>query len=259
MYNNEYQNQRTLKIILKEQKKKMQKKVYGYARISSKVQNIERQIRNIKNECPNAIIVQEIFSGRKFQERKELQKLLKVVKNGDTIIFDSVSRMSRNAVDGFKLYKDLFLKGVNLVFIKEKHINTETYNNELKKQVNLTIDTGDTAANNLLNTVITALNNYILALAEKQIQLAFEQSEKEVKDLQQRTIEGIETARRKGKKIGGYRGTRKNKAPIQEIIKKYSRDFDGTLKDIDVIAIIKAKYTVARNTYYKYKKELKTV
>lgn len=238
-------------------------KVYGYARISSKVQNIERQVRNIKKENPDAIVIQEIFSGRKFQERKELQKLLKVLKTGDTIIFDSVSRMSRDAADGFKLYKELFLKGINLVFIKEKHINTQTYKNELEKQVKITIDTGDTAANNLLNAVITALNEYILALAEKQIQLAFEQSEKEVTDLRQRTREGIETARRNGKKIGGTKGVSrniKNKAPIQELIKKYSKDFDGTLKDIDVIAIIKANHkTIARNTYYKYKKELNTV
>ena len=232
--------------------------IYGYARISSKIQNIERQVRNIKAEYPDAIIVQEIFSGRNVQTRKELQKLLKVVKNGDTIIFDSVSRMSRDASDGFNLYKELFLKGVNLVFLKEKHINTATYQAELERQkINLSVSTGDNATDNLLNAVITALNKYILALAEKQIALAFEQSQKEVDDLRQRTIEGIETARRNGKKIGGYHGERKNKNPIKEIIKKYSASFDGTLKDKDVIAIIKSKYSIARNTYYKYKKEIK--
>ena len=232
--------------------------IYGYARISSKIQNIERQVRNIKAEYPDAIIVQEIFSGRNVQTRKELQKLLKVVKNGDTIIFDSVSRMSRDASDGFNLYKELFLKGVNLVFLKEKHINTATYQAELERQkINLSVSTGDNATDNLLNAVITALNKYILALAEKQIALAFEQSQKEVDDLRQRTIEGIETARRNGKKIGGYRGERKNKNPIKEIIKKYSASFDGTLKDKDVMAIIKANFSIARNTYYKYKKEIK--
>ena len=35
--------------------------------------------------------------------------------------------MSRNADDGFKLYEQLYNKGVNLVFLKEPHINTETY------------------------------------------------------------------------------------------------------------------------------------
>lgn len=233
-------------------------KIYGYARISSSKQNIERQIRNIKKEYPDAIIIKEVFSGRKTQERQELQKLLKAVKSGDIIIFDSVSRMSRDAVDGFKLYKDLFLKGVNLVFLKEKHINTATYNAELERQkINLSVSTGDNATDNLINTVISALNTYILNLAEKQIQLAFEQSEKEVDDLRQRTIEGIETARRNGKQIGGYRGERKNKKTIQDIIKQYSKSFDGTLKDDDVIAIIKSKYSIARNTYYKYKKEIK--
>ena len=75
-------------------------KVYGYARISTKKQSIERQIRNITAQDPTAIIIQEVFTGTKTTGRKEWEKLLKQVKPGDTIIFDSVSRMSRNADEG---------------------------------------------------------------------------------------------------------------------------------------------------------------
>ena len=39
-----------------------------------------------------------------------------------------------------------------------------------------------------------------------------------------------------------------------EQIKKYSKDFDGTLKDTEVMQLVK----IARNTYYKYKRELMT-
>lgn len=53
--------------------------------------------------------------------------LLKVVKAGDTIVFDEVSRMGRTADEGFELYKELYEKGVELVFLKEPHINTEVY------------------------------------------------------------------------------------------------------------------------------------
>lgn len=65
---------------------------------------MERQVRNILAVFPDTIIIREIYTGTKFQGRKELEKLLKIVQTGDTIIFDSVSRMSRNADEGFQLY-----------------------------------------------------------------------------------------------------------------------------------------------------------
>lgn len=45
-------------------------KIYGYCRISTPKQNIERQIRNILREYPDAIIVQETFTGTHHQGRK---------------------------------------------------------------------------------------------------------------------------------------------------------------------------------------------
>ena len=60
-------------------------------------------------------MVEEVFTGTKFYERKKLQQLLKKIKPGDTIVFDSVSRMSRNAAEGFKLYEDLYNKGIELL------------------------------------------------------------------------------------------------------------------------------------------------
>ena len=96
-------------------------KEYGYARISTPKQNIDRQVRNILAEHPQAHMIKEVFTGTKFQGRKELDKLLRTVKPGDTIIFDSVSRMSRNEEEGFLLYQDLFNQGINLVFLKEPH------------------------------------------------------------------------------------------------------------------------------------------
>ena len=61
-----------------------------------------------------------------------------------------------------------------------------------------------------MKSILDALNDYILSLAQKQNQLAFEQSQKEVDDLHQRTREGIETARRNGKQIGQKIGTKLN-------------------------------------------------
>lgn len=153
-----------------------QNKTYAYARISTPKQNIDRQIRNIKHEYPTAIIYQEIFTGTKMLSRKKWQQLLKVVKAGDTIVFDSVSRMSRDADSGIQLYLELFDKGINLVFIKEHFIDTDTYRKAVSESI-------DTTGNEIADIYIEATNKVIKLLATKQIRQAFEQAEKEVTDL----------------------------------------------------------------------------
>ena len=230
--------------------------IYGYARISTPQQSIQRQIRNILEQYPNARIFEEVFTGTKFQGRKELDKLLKLVKADDTIVFDSVSRMSRSADEGAALYEELFQKGVRLVFLKESYVNTDTYKKTLENQIQVKLDTGNTATDNLMNTIIEALNRYTMELAKEQVKLAFAQAQKEVDDLHQRTKEGIQTARLEGKQIGGIKGAKlnvKKASPAKELIKKHNKDFGGSLNDVDTMKLVR----VARNTYYKYKKEVK--
>ena len=118
------------------------------------------------------------------------------------------------------------------------------------------MNSGDEAADDLMKAIIEALNKYILALAERQIRLAFEQSEKEVEDLHQRTKEGMETARLNGKRIGQPKGAKlvtKKSVEAKEQIVKYSKDFQGTLDDAECMKLV----GVVRGTYYKYKRELK--
>ena len=226
------------------------KMIFGYCRISTDRQNIERQIRNIQKAYPDAIIKQEVYTGTKTDGRKVFEQLLKLVRSGDTIVFDSVSRMSRNAENGFQVYQELYDKGVELVFLKEPHINTETYKKALSNNIAMTGTKTD--------IILKAINEYLMELAKEQIIIAFGQSEKEVSDLHQRTKEGIETARRKGKQIGRKQGaaitTKKSIKAKQEIL-KYSRDFNGTLTDVDCMRMI----GIARNTYYRYKAELKNI
>ena len=230
--------------------------IYGYARISTPQQSIQRQIRNILEQYPDARIFEEVFTGTKFQGRKELDKLLKLVKADDTIVFDSVSRMSRSADEGAALYEELFQKGVRLVFLKESYVNTDTYKKTLESQIQVKLDTGNTATDNLMNTIIEALNHYTMELAKEQVKLAFAQAQKEVDDLHQRTKEGIQTARLEGKQIGGVKGAKlnvKKASPAKELIRKHNKDFGGGLNDVDTMKLV----GVARNTYYKYKKEVK--
>ena len=221
---------------------------YGYCRISTKQQSIERQIRNIKAQYNDAIIVTEVYTGTK-QDRPEWNKLYKKVKTGDTIIFDSVSRMSRNADEGFCLYEELYNKGIDLIFMKEPHINTSTYKKALENHISMTGTNVD--------YILEGVNKYLMSLAKEQIRLAFEQSEKEVQDLHQRTKEGIETARLNGKQIGQKKGNKlitKKSIESKKQIQKHSKDFNGSLSDIDCMKLT----GLSRNTFYKYKRELKT-
>ncbi|MGE9970918.1 recombinase family protein [Candidatus Pseudoscillospira sp. SGI.172] len=221
--------------------------VYGYARISTVAQSIARQVRNIEREYPSAMIVQEAYTGTKI-DRKEWNKLFAAVKTGDTIVFDSVSRMSRNAEEGFTVYEELYNRGVTLVFLKEPHINTDTYRKALESSIPMT--------NTAVDFILEGINRYLLELAREQIRLAFDQAEKEVEDLHQRTREGIQTARLNGKQIGqkpGAKLTTKKSIAAKEVILKHSKDFGGTLTDTDVMRLT----GLARNTFYKYKRELK--
>lgn len=219
--------------------------IYGYCRISTMKQSIKRQIDNIKAKYPNAIIVEESYTGTKI-DRPAFSKLLNAVKAGDTIVFDEVSRMSRNAEDGFKLYEELYNKGVNLIFLKESTLNTENFR-QTQQIACVGIEIAD--------IYIEATNKVLMILAKQQIMKAFESAQAEVDFMHQRTREGLAQAKLRGKQVGNVKGQKYTTKKSQEMkakIRKLSKDFDGTNNDIEVMAITK----LARNTYYKYKKEL---
>lgn len=234
---------------------------YGYCRISTPKQNIDRQERNILELYPAAHIVKETYTGTKTAGRNDWNKLYKLVTQESKtkkvrIIFDSVSRFSRNADEGCELYEALFNMDVTLVFLKEPHINTDVYKQALQNQIEIKLNTGNKATDEFINNIIEALNKYTIDLAKAQIRIAFEQAEKEVQDLHQRTAEGIKTAKLNGKQIGRVKGKKyatKKEKEAKEIILKNSKDFNGTNTDSEVIKIA----GISRNSYYKYKAELK--
>lgn len=233
--------------------------IYGYARKSTAKQNIERQVRNILRKYPTAEIITETFTGTKIDRPEWTNKIYKKVRNKPErtlIVFDEVSRMSRNAEEGYNLYMELFDLGVDLAFLKEPHINTESYREAMKGSINISFDTGDSDTNELFDGIINAINKFMRSKVKQDIKSAFEQAQNEVDYLHQRTKEGIETARLNGKQIGGVKGkkltTKKSIEKKAEIL-KHSIDFGGTLKDSDCMKLT----GLARNTFYKYKRELK--
>lgn len=221
--------------------------IYGYCRISTPAQNIERQERNILSVYPTAKIHKEAYTGTVIA-RPVFSRLLSKLRPGDTMVCDSVSRMSRDASEGVETYMQLYDAGVNLVFLKEPHINSDTYRQALNNQVALTGDAVD--------CILKGINEYLKTLAKRQIEIAFEQSEKEVQDLRQRTKEGMQTARLAGKQIGqqpGKKLTVKKYALAKPIILKHCKCFGGSLSDAEVQALC----GVSRKTFYEYKQRIK--
>lgn len=246
---------------------------YGYCRVSTPKQNIERQVYNILKSYPAAEIIKEEYTGTKL-DRPEWNKLYKQIKKevskGEnvTIVFDEVSRMSRNAEEGFSLYKALFNLGIELVFLKEPYINTETYRNATKQKAVAMTGTD-------VDIILKAVNEYLLVLAESQIRLAFQSAQREVDYLHKRTSEGVRRAQTDGKRVGTQQGDRlniKKKEPIKRLIEEIVSKNRG-LSDKEIMAILAVKTVeikepngkikevsakLARNTYYHYKSELRS-
>lgn len=226
---------------------KIMGKIYGYVRVSSKKQSIERQVRNIRQAYPEAIIVQESFTGTTMN-RPKWNMLYCRLADTDTVVFDSVSRLARTADEGFKVYEELYARNVDLIFLKEKSINTTTYKKAREQAIPLTGTSVD--------LILEGINKYLLALAKEQIKLAFESSEAEVMSLRQRTKEGLLTAKLNGKQLGHTKGVlleHRNHKRCLDIIKKHSKTFGGSLSDVEVMKMC----GVCKKTYYRYKKELK--
>ena len=228
---------------------------YGYVRISTWKQKIERQIDNIKREYPDAVIISETFTGAR-SDRPAWTKLEKKLKQGDVVVFDEVSRMMRDEEEGLALYEKLFDRGVGMAFLKEPHINSEVYRCQLDRQIERISGTGSEAADKLIDTILEALHTYTIDLAKEQIRLAFRTAQKELDLCHQRTREAVIRAQVSGKQVGRAQGsiieTKKAKA-AKPLILKHSKSFGGSLSDAECMKLL----GVARNSYYKYKRELK--
>ena len=100
--------------------------LYGYARVSSKEQSLERQIRElIDYGVEEKNIKKEKMSAKNFKDRKVYNNLVKQCKAGDTIVFSSLDRFSRSISETVKQIEELKEKKINAYFIKEQ-IGTET-------------------------------------------------------------------------------------------------------------------------------------
>lgn len=234
-----------------------QRQIIGYARVSTPTQKLSRQIDNLKSAYPDIVIIQETYSG-KTQNRPKWQKLLRQCRAGNVskLVFDEVSRFSRNAEEAIKEYKELYELGIELEFIKEPHINSEVYRQASQRQINIDTSAMDADTAHLLNTVIEGLNDYLLAVAEKQIRLAFERAQAERELLSKRTSEDLKQAKLMGSKVGRQKGerleTRKKKRAVK-IIRQHYKLLGGELTATQCFLLCQ----VTKSTFYRYINEMR--
>lgn len=148
----------------------MKNYIFGYARVSTETQVLDRQI-DMLNEYGVSHIYCEKMTGTK-RNRPELEKMLDRVTAGDTVVIESLSRLGRSTKDLIELMELFNEKQVNLVSLKE-NINTTT------------------AAGKLLFTLISAISQF------------------ERDCIVDRTREGLAAARARGR-VGGRPPVDKN-------------------------------------------------
>ena len=96
---------------------------FGYARVSTEAQNLDRQIDALQKYGVDHIYNEKLTGTKK--DRHELAKMLDRMTEGDTVVIESLSRLGRSTKDLIELV-DLFQsKNVNLVSLKEA-IDTST-------------------------------------------------------------------------------------------------------------------------------------
>ena len=218
--------------------------IYGYCRVSTSRQNLKRQEDNIRALFPTVIIYSDVYTG-KTNDRPQFQKLLKKVYKGDVIVFDEVSRMSRNAQEGFEDYLMLLSKGVSLKFLKEPQIDSEVYKAAQGKQIELTGD-------EITDPIIKGVNEALHKLIERQIRAAFEQAEKERLLLSNRTKEGMTKGRTAGRRKGEEQHQKKE-IHAKKIIRKNNAAFGGALNNKDTMKLA----GISAPTFYKYLNAMK--
>lgn len=231
---------------------KMTNRIYGYARVSTKTQRLKRQVDNLKKHDKEILIYQEAYIGTS-TARPEWSKLQKKLKAGDTVVFDSVSRMSRNSAEGIKEYKQMMDKGVNLVFLKEGYINSEVIERSISQAQGFKVKA---MGEKIIDRSNDFIKDILMIQIENQIEIAFDQAEKEVMDLKERTKEGIRAARIKGSQIGRKEGSKfktKRGQELKEKIRKCSRAFGGGMTDKEFIEA----YKCSKSTFVKYKREIR--
>ena len=196
----------------------MVNKIYGYARVSSKEQNLDRQIQALKKYGVNERdIVIDRQSGRDFN--REGYKTLKnsLLREGDTLVIKELDRLGRNMEQIKNEWQELEQLGINIVVLDNPILNTEGKSDLERK---------------LISNIVFELLSYM--------------AQKEREKIRQRQREGIEQAKALGKHLGRPKVTYPNN--WKEVYKEWK---DKKVSGVKAMQLMNLK----KNTFYKLVKE----
>lgn len=171
---------------------------------------------------------QEDVSGKSFDNRKEWNRLEKLVQPGDTIVFKDISRFTREANNGYNKYMELLERGIELVFIDNPTVSTAY----IKQLLNVAEQQNIVARTSLESTV------KLLIIVE------LDRVEQERLILINRIKNGISASdKQQGRKPGQLD---KMTAELEADIKAFLGD--RSIKQVDLME----KHKISRNTLKKY-------
>lgn len=159
--------------------------IYGYARVSTDKQELDVQVKTLKEAGATKIFKEKISGTSK--NKKELNNLLEVIKSGDTLVVTKADRIARSLSQLEKVVTDLTNKGVTVLIL-----NMGTFTSE-----------------NMDNPMTKLLFNVLGAFAEFERSMIIE-----------RTQEGIRDAKEKGVKFGRKTKTYKIEGALLHAIEK---------------------------------------
>jgi DNA invertase Pin-like site-specific DNA recombinase len=188
---------------------------FGYIRVSTKDQNLDRQIAALSAYVTNPDYLYQDKASGKDMEREGFQNMLKALRNGDTLYVKSIDRLGRNKQQ-IKDYLEYFKKkGVRV-----KIIDLPTTMQDMPEGQEWVID----MINNIIIEVYTSI------------------AQQERETLLQRQSEGIAEAKKKGKHLG---------RPVLELPNEwdnlYKKWKSGQIKAVEFMDIVKMK----KATFYK--------
>lgn len=191
---------------------------FGYIRVSSKEQNLDRQLEAVKEFVDEEYIYSDKASGKDF-EREGFKNLMKALRKGDTLYIKSIDRLGRNKELIKEYMSQLKSKGVRV-----KIIDLPTTMQDIAEGQEWAID----MINNIIIEVYTSM------------------AEQERVTIKQRQAEGIAVAKKQGKHLG---------RPTMELPSdwhKYYKEWkDGNIKTVEFME----KVNMKKATFYKKLKE----
>ncbi|MED0665604.1 recombinase family protein [Bacillus badius] len=171
----------------------------GYARVSSKEQNLDRQVQALNDVSK---LFTDKLSGRS-TNRPELKKMMDYIREGDIVVVTELDRLGRNNKELTEIMSIIQQKGATLEVLNLPSLRG--------------IEDGN--LRRLINNLIIEIYKY--------------QAESERQRIRERQSQGIEIAKKKGKFQGGKLKYKKNDPKLQHAFKLY---LEGeTEKDIERI------------------------